>query len=353
MARDPLRTADPFTVSFRMSTLRTGIWPTIFVCGYATTYLLATMERANRPLMLAIIATALLSSVVIGRLPMERVVRGRWCEPFFLAWSASLIVFITACSWLDGGVGGPLSILYFLPLVYAALSYPLPSMLLVGAFDLAAFLLLASLGPAAASDHVFLFAGALANAAWICAWQTRNHDAHRRELARASLTDPLTGCLNRRGFEERFAQQVARARRDDAELTLIVLDLDGFKGVNDRYGHAAGDDLLRWVAERLRADVRADDVVARLGGDEFALLAGGPGMSQVADRVRESLAERISVSVGAACFPGDGEDLGGLHLIADAALYESKRARWRQVTESVVRSLTAKDSRPIVRSGSK
>ena len=148
-----------------------------------------------------------------------------------------------------------------------------------------------------------MFSGALVTATVICAWQARNHAKHRDELARASLTDPLTGCLNRRGFEERLLDDLET--RD--EVTLLVFDLDGFKRVNDQHGHGAGDELLRWVAGVLRATLRAEDVVGRLGGDEFAAIVPGGDPYFVMRRVVAALAERVSVSAGLAIFPHDGE----------------------------------------------
>lgn len=92
------------------------------------------------------------------------------------------------------------------------------------------------------------------------------------ELEASADTDPLLGILNRRGFERELARSLAFMERYGTGATLIYIDLDGFKAVNDRHGHAAGDLLLKAVAATLTAHVRASDVVARLGGDEFAVL---------------------------------------------------------------------------------
>src|SRR5205085_2101801 len=123
----------------------------------------------------------------------------------------------------------PLVVLLFLPLVFAALSYPLGSMMAVSAVTIAAYLVMAVVGGGIAAADAFLFAFALITAAWICIWQSSNHAAIRRELARASRTDPLTGCLNRRGFEER----VRDALRPGTQVGLVLIDLDDFKAVND------------------------------------------------------------------------------------------------------------------------
>jgi diguanylate cyclase (GGDEF)-like protein/putative nucleotidyltransferase with HDIG domain len=325
---------DPFALTFRLGTLKTGVWPSLLVSVNCLIYFALTADRPHRVVLAVLVGTTIVSSIVIAWLPMQRILRGRWCEPFFLAWSGSLVAIISVSASLDGGSGSPLVVLFFLPLTYAALSYPLPSMVIIGAVDLGAFLLVAALTDHPSGEHVFLFAAAIVNAAWICAWQSRNHDEHRRQLDRASRTDPLTGCLNRRGFEERFAAELSRARREGTGLALVLVDLDHFKAVNDKHGHAAGDRLLCWVAERLRADLRAEDMVARLGGDEFALLLVGTEASVAVERVGASLAERAPASVGAASFPADGVDQDDLHRVADADLYARKHGRSVPTTQA-------------------
>jgi diguanylate cyclase (GGDEF)-like protein len=113
----------------------------------------------------------------------------------------------------------------------------------------------------------------------------------------------------------------------DAEVSLIVLDLNSFKEVNDRHGHAAGDELLRWVGSTLQGLLRSSDVTGRLGGDEFALLL--PGVSgeearAIAARTVAALAERVGSAAGVACSPADGTDEDALHRHADADLYAAK-----------------------------
>jgi diguanylate cyclase (GGDEF)-like protein/putative nucleotidyltransferase with HDIG domain len=318
---------DPFALTFRVGTLRTGVWPSVAVCLYAGLYFWQTWDEPHRGVLTAIIAVACVASVAIARLPVERLLRGRWCEPFFLGWSFSLVALIAVAAHLDGGSESPLVALFFLPLVYAALSYPLRSMLAVAAFDLGAFLTVALLTPSPSRSHVFLLGASLTNCAWICAWQSRNHDVHRRELDRASRTDPLTGCLNRRGFEERLDAELSRADREGGAATLLLLDLDGFKAVNDRHGHAAGDELLRWVAARLDREVRTEDAVGRLGGDEFAIVLAGGRPAAAVERIEVALAERAPASVGIATYPADGHDADELLRVADGDLYTRKHGR--------------------------
>ncbi len=317
---------DAFALRSRVRTLQIGIWPSVFACVFLIAYDLWTWERPHRAVLLVLCSAALVSSMVLARAPIEPLVRGRWREPFFLAWSGSLIGLVTLGASLDGGVVSPLALAYFLPLAYAALSYPLPSMLAVAAMDLAAFLGLALLDGRASAPYVVVFAACLITAAWMCAWQAHNLDVQRRDLARVSRTDPLTGALNRRGFEERFAAALAEAQRRTRPVALVLLDLDHFKQVNDSQGHAAGDELLCWVVKTLQDELRAGDSLGRLGGDEFALmLEEDPGAARATvGRLLDVLGQRAGVSAGIAAFPLDGCGVEELHHVADLDLYERK-----------------------------
>ena len=166
-----------------------------------------------------------------------------------------------------------------------------------------------------------------------------------RELEEASNTDPLTGASNRRHFLPVLAQEMHRCRRFGRPLSLLMLDIDRFKRVNDAYGHPTGDLVIRRVAETCRVLSRDSDVLARLGGEEFAVLlpeAGLPGALAYAERIREDVEAlaipgpgratvRCTVSIGVAEFRHDdlsGEDLVGR---ADGALYRAKGAGRNQV----------------------
>jgi diguanylate cyclase (GGDEF)-like protein len=145
--------------------------------------------------------------------------------------------------------------------------------------------------------------------------------------------DALTGLLNRRSYELLLDQAVARARRYGWPFALVLLDLDDFKVVNDRYGHAAGDAALRAVGTELRAALRSGDVAARLGGDEFALLVVGvenvSSLSPLLGRLKRGLERAVpettvGFSVGVACFPSDTSDPNVLMDLADQRLYAAK-----------------------------
>jgi diguanylate cyclase (GGDEF)-like protein len=162
-----------------------------------------------------------------------------------------------------------------------------------------------------------------------------------RQLESDSRSDPLTGVANRRSLDERLAGLVARGRNGDGSpTTVVVLDIDGFKQINDEYGHPTGDEVLRRVATILRRHVREADLCARYGGDEFVLVLAAPAAEAagVAERaageiarhpwstVREGLS--ITVTSGLAELPRD-DDAGAAFSAADHSLLEAKRARRR------------------------
>ncbi len=152
-----------------------------------------------------------------------------------------------------------------------------------------------------------------------------------------AITDELTGLVNRRRFLDALHSEIARGKRLGGRLSVVLADLDGFKLINDRFGHHAGDEVLIAFADLLRAHGRDVDVAARLGGEEFAILlpeTGLDGASTVADRLRRSLAElQIPLGVGekvmvTASFGvaelGESQSVDGLLRAADSALYRAK-----------------------------
>jgi predicted signal transduction protein with EAL and GGDEF domain len=207
---------------------------------------------------------------------------------------------------------------------------------------------------------------AISGLAFALLWRTLNlhlaraeraFDAKRAEVNRLALHDALTGLPNRRNLHLQLAGSVARAQRDGGRFAVLMIDLDGFKPINDRYGHHAGDAVLLAVSERLAAQVRKGEIAARLGGDEFVVVlaeqgaqaADGQGKnadpagpaepadaqapSRVAQRLIAALAEgillpeaevRVSASVGVAYFPADATTPDDLLRKADVALYRAK-----------------------------
>jgi diguanylate cyclase (GGDEF)-like protein len=171
----------------------------------------------------------------------------------------------------------------------------------------------------------------------------------RREQ-RAAVTDPLTGLLNRRGFEQRFREEIERAERAQRELAVIIVDCDGLKEINDRGGHELGDTVLLLVARCLKTYKRSGDVAARLGGDEFALLLpeiDAEGAVAAAERLRRSLVDQVledgqlvTATFGIAAYPSDGATPSDLMRAADQALYAAKQTG-RNRTELYARTVVS------------
>ena len=171
-----------------------------------------------------------------------------------------------------------------------------------------------------------------------------------------ALHDELTGLPNRRAFEDHLSGALDRCRRSESTLALFMLDLDGFKQINDNFGHHAGDQLLRHVAVGLREHVHGFDSLARLGGDEFTLVACNPGHTQSVEQLSETIRRAIerplvfdghtlnvSASIGIAIFPDDAADSTRLLRIADLRMYsiKQKRTPLRHIRLDSVPALTA------------
>ena len=173
-----------------------------------------------------------------------------------------------------------------------------------------------------------------------------NARLHRAVERQASL-DGLTALANRRSAQDALHAEVSRAARFGGEVALVMADLDGFKAVNDRFGHPVGDEVLREFAETLRDTAREVDVAGRWGGEEFVLVLPGTdvgGGAQLAERVRVSFEQRlvrspdgtpihVTASFGVAAYPDQADEVA-LVAAADAALYEAKREGKNRVVKA-------------------
>ncbi|MBA5606159.1 diguanylate cyclase [Duganella sp. FT3S] len=162
------------------------------------------------------------------------------------------------------------------------------------------------------------------------------YSKQQQELA---LHDPLTGLPNRRLLEDRIATVLQHAVRQHTKAAVMYLDLDGFKGINDTYGHACGDEVLKMVAQRLTGCSRKEDTVARVGGDEFVIVLGDVttlrDAQEPAAKLIEAVSEpyqingltlKLSTSIGISLFPDDADNVDALIGVADMALYQAKRS---------------------------
>jgi len=159
-----------------------------------------------------------------------------------------------------------------------------------------------------------------------------------RQAEDSATTDYLTNLPNSRSLFPRLEAELARCRREDSMLTVVVCDVNGFKQINDRYGHLEGNRLLRNIAETLRGSCREYDYVARMGGDEFVLLLLGNDQSAVTRRIEELKTfvwhagstdepfNRVTMSIGAAVYPQNGADADMLLAEADRSMYKAKQA---------------------------
>jgi diguanylate cyclase (GGDEF)-like protein len=168
----------------------------------------------------------------------------------------------------------------------------------------------------------------------------RQLEAAQADLRQMAITDALTGCHNRRFFDEVIRRELQRHRRYETPLTLMFIDVDRFKQVNDAFGHEAGDELLRYVAEFLRRHIREADYVFRWGGDEFLVLIScslGEALKKAArlktafrDLVADMpLPDGVGLSVGCAAVPEEADDIAPLIREADQRMYEDKAAGLR------------------------
>ncbi|MEZ4225541.1 MAG: GGDEF domain-containing protein [Polyangiaceae bacterium] len=170
------------------------------------------------------------------------------------------------------------------------------------------------------------------------------------QLYESSTTDPLTGAYNRRYFEAQLEVEVSYARRHESPLALLLIDLDGFKRLNDRHGHHAGDAMLRLLALEVQRALRPEDVFARYGGDEFVILARATTLEnaeRLAERLRETVGQlslgevapkaKLSASIGVAARAGSSACSAPLLVaLADRAMYRAKARGGNQVSSLAV-----------------
>jgi diguanylate cyclase (GGDEF)-like protein len=338
---------DDDRVAYWVRHVRTGVLLSEIAAFAVFVYaLLAPTPGHHHPALLVLAPMAMLVTPLLFLLPLAEMVRDRRGPLMFYGWSIGVTALITIAARVDGGASSPLYSVLFLTLAYMAVAYPPYGVVALGALMTASYLLFVAVGDI---GHYALFlAVVMASYTMICAMASANSWAaydRQVELIRAqqalALTDSLTGVPNRRGFLDRLTAAITAA--PTGRLTVLCLvDLDGFKGVNDREGHAAGDAVLRSVSAALCAVVRDTDTVARLGGDEFAVVAevtdDFPGEA-LAERLRTAVAavgqgRGVTASVGVARVLPD-DDVEELLHRADSAMYRSKTAGGNRVTTPV------------------
>jgi diguanylate cyclase (GGDEF)-like protein len=265
-----------------------------------------------------------------------------WAPKFSASWTVLSAVGVGVVALFDGGIESPLIYLLFLPIANAALAFTPVVAAVCGLATLgsAAFVVAADSDIEISDQNALLLFAVLAGvsalsvAASINRMQREQREQELRDqIATLAATDGLTGCAVHRVFYERLDEEIARSLRFDYPLSLMLIDVDTFKSINDTYGHLVGDQVLAGIGSLLRTHTRSFDLVGRLGGDEFAVL-----MAETEPTVAAALAERIrrevAVSIELAVTLSIG--VSGLdrstptaeHMVDDAdfALYQVKGA---------------------------
>ena len=262
-----------------------------------------------------------------------------WAYQVALAWATVLVSLALLFNGeRSGGAAGGDELYYLWVVIYAAYYFPrraVAAQVLLITVAYAVTLWLIDPGPIAPSRWLTV-AGLVVGTAVVVRLLSERIDRLIAELGAAARTDWLTGLPNRRAFEEQFSRESARADRSLRPLAVVTADVDRFKEINDRFGHAAGDAALVRVAAALRDAMRAIDTPARLGGDEFAALLPETDSAEaqvVAQRLRDAIGvthdgagHGLSLSVGVAVH-APGEPLEHVMRSADESLYAAKRAR--------------------------
>ncbi len=253
-----------------------------------------------------------------------------------------MILFITWVLWFTGGLHSPLLNLYLLPVITSALALGKLATLLEVALITACFVFLGGslVEPAPPLSGAAIPLAQLAPMLLVAYVTTMFSADIRYGLNKAKLlseTDELTEIYNMRGFAFVMDRAFSQAARYSRPLSVLMIDSDNLKAVNDEYGHEAGNDLLRLIAAGIKSQLRTTDVPGRYGGDEFVALlpdTGAHGACDVAERIRAAIARKplelreksvaITVSIGVASFPEDGRSADTLMERADAAMYRAK-----------------------------
>jgi diguanylate cyclase (GGDEF)-like protein len=321
---------DDFETRYWLRTAAAGSWVTILMSTAGMIYMAFFADAEHRlDLGLMLATTAASGLLALFVVPWRRIVASPWRERAFLCWSLLTVLMIFVLTLADGGAASPLRLALFLPVVFASLSFPIRYVVATGVLAELAFLGLAAQG-GLDGGLILVYSSVLAGTATMALWQAKNHDGWRQELARSSSTDPLTYLLNRRGFAMASERAFAALTRHGRPVTLVVIDLDYLKIYNDRHGHQAGDELLRWVGGRLSSAVRTGDAVARLGGDEFGVLLPETSLDEaepVIARISTTLSERAPHCLGTATAPEQGSSFDALYRSADDKLYRRKLQR--------------------------
>jgi diguanylate cyclase (GGDEF)-like protein len=342
MRDEPRTTAVDRDRAIWRSHARTGHLLNIFVVVIDSTYVLATWgSGSHRPLLLGLNVLGLIGLITAYLVvPEEKMADSAHRDLIFGIWSLTAVTLVTTAAWADGGIRSPLAWLLPISVMFTAVAHRPTMVWLAGTLAMVGYGILTvtspdDAGPAATLTRLaYLVALTFAATAGARArWE--HHDAQLQvhaELARLADVDGLTGVLNHRAFHQQLAIELDECDRRSLQATLLLIDLDHFKAINDRYGHGVGDDVLRGVSAAIVTSVREADIVGRVGGEEFAVCLGATANSEarlIAERVRAAIAriaepEPITASIGIGCSDVGAPVATDLLGRADEALYQAK-----------------------------
>lgn len=332
-----------------MDELHRGYWLTHMRIGFGVFlaetlvvmgYLGLTPHGPHRGLLLIIASSWLLFAA--ANLWFATTVASRtWRAKFSATWTILSAFAVVGVCDLDGGVRSPMLFLLLLPISFAAWAFTPRAAAVCGLSSLLSLGCVVISNPITrgSRDTVILLGAVLAGSSVLSVAAARNRTRREqyesvltRKIAELAATDGLTGCAVHRVFHERVREELARSARHEHPVSLIMIDLDDFKGVNDSYGHLVGDNVLAGIGEGLRLHSRASDLVARLGGDEFAILMPDTEPSAafaLAERIRReipaSLEVPVTMSIGVSGLDPSARTPEQLLDDADFALYQVKR----------------------------
>jgi len=304
-------------------------------------YLALTPHGPHRQLLWWIVAAWLVSAVAAVVFAPFIATRP-WRSTYSVCWTIVSTYAVGLVAMFDGGVTSPILLLLFLPLAYGTLMFTPRSAAVcsVSALVTLSVVVAVNRGLSAVAGRTFMLFASLAGAAVLSATAAVNRSRIERyetsllaTVADLASTDELTGCRVRRVLRQRTEEEIERALRCGSSLTLLMIDVDQFKAVNDNYGHVIGDQVLAAIGRILLSNVRTFDVASRLGGDEFALLlpeTDVKGAVIVAERIFRDLAAEgdvpITISIGVSSLDRMLPTVEHLFDEADLALYQVKRA---------------------------
>ncbi|MEV1290059.1 GGDEF domain-containing protein [Micromonospora sp. NPDC049679] len=299
---------------------------TIVSFALACVYCLGTWSQPNRSPMLTLYVAGVGSGAYLVVLARRLAVATRFRRIVMVTLTVASVLVVSVCAYLDGGAVSPTVMGFLAPMVFVAITARPRQQVYLQGFMVAAYLTVAAFGEPPRPGYLFLHVSTMAVVVVSCVAQGQLVVRQRAELRAIARIDPLTGALNRRGLHELAASM-------EQPVSVVCVDFDDFKSVNDRLGHAAGDELLRWSVAAMRLTLGRHELIARLGGDEFLIVlpaADSATAAAAAERLVTALAPRTGASAGTATAPLDGETLEELTKRADQRLYEIKRGRRRR-----------------------